>query len=316
MGTPEFAVPSLELLAANYDVAAVFTQPDRPSGRGQKLGQPPVKRAALAMNLNVQQPPKINTPAVLEMLRSIAADAMIVVGYGKLIPQVMIDMPRLGIVNLHASLLPKYRGAAPINWAIVNGETQTGVTTMQIDAGLDTGDMLLKESVDIAPEDDTLTLGHKLAVVGAPLLLRTLEGLEQGTMAPQPQDHAQATLAPILKKEDGRADWTLPATALANRIRGFTPWPGVYTTFRENTVTIARAVAAESLPVACDSTATTLHAAAAVEPGRLVVSGRRLFVACGRGSLELLEVQPQGKKRMSAADFLNGARVQSTERFS
>ena len=301
MGTPEFAVPSLELLAQHYEIAAVFTQPDRPSGRGQKLAQTPVKRTAFALNLSVHEPQKINTPDVLTQLRDIAADAIVVVGYGKLIPQIIIDMPRLGIVNLHASLLPKYRGAAPINWALVRGETQTGVTTMKIDAGLDTGDMLLKETIDIAPDDDTSTLGRKLAVIGAPLLVRTLDGLERGEITPIPQDHAQATIAPILKKEDGRADWTLPATDLLNRVRGFAPWPGVYTKFREGTVSIWRAAIADS---------------PAAAPGSLTVTGRRVFVACGSGSLELLELQPEGKKRMSVADFLNGARVRPDERFT
>ena len=237
---------------------------------------------------------------MLDLLRSIAADAIVVVGYGKLIPPVIIDMPRLGIVNLHASLLPKYRGAAPINWALVRGETQTGVTTMKIDAGLDTGDMLLKETIDIAPDDDTVTLGRKLAAIGAPLLARTLDGLERGQITPLPQDPAQATLAPILSKEDGRADWTLPAGELLNRVRGFAPWPGVYTQFRDGMLHIWRAAVMESQ---------------AAPPGTLVVAGRRVFAACGTGSLELLEVQPEGKKRMPAADFLNGARVQAGESF-
>jgi methionyl-tRNA formyltransferase len=298
MGTPEFAVPSLELLAARYDVAAVFTQPDRPSGRGQKLAQTPVKRAALALNLPVHEPLKITATEVLHLLESLAADAMVVVGYGKLIPQVIIDMPPLGIINLHASLLPKYRGAAPINWALVRGESQTGVTTMKIDAGLDTGNMLLKETIDIAPDDDTVTLGRKLAAIGAPLLARTLDGLERGEITPIPQDDGQATLAPALRKEDGRADWTLSAVELLNRVRGFAPWPGVYTKFREGTLNIWRAAAAEPSTAAL---------------GTLTVAGRRVFVACGNGSLELLEVQPEGKKRMPAADFLNGARVQAGE---
>jgi methionyl-tRNA formyltransferase len=300
MGTPEFAVPSLERLAAVHEMAAVFTQPDRPSGRGQKLAAPPVKQSAVALGLAVHQPLKIRTPDVLELLRDIAADAIVVVGYGKIIPQTIIDLPRLGVINLHASLLPKYRGAAPINWAIVRGETRTGVTTMKIDAGLDTGDMLLTEEIAIAPDDDTVTLGSKLAMIGAPLLARTLDGLSRGEIVPTPQNHAEHTLAPILRKEDGRADWALSAEDLSNRVRGLQPWPGVYTPFRDGVLKIEKATAESTLY--------------AEEPGILIVAGHRLFVACGSGRLELLEVRPEGKRCMPAADFLNGARVQPGER--
>jgi methionyl-tRNA formyltransferase len=300
MGTPEFAVPSLQRLASEHDIAQVFTQPDRPSGRGQKLAAPPVKQAAVALGLPVHQPLKIRTPEVLDLLRAIAADAIVVVGYGKIIPQNIIDLPRLGVINLHASLLPKYRGAAPINWAIVRGETHTGVTTMKIDAGLDTGDILLKEEIAIDPDDDSVSLGGKLAQIGAPLLARTLDGLDRGEIAAVPQDHSQHTLAPILRKEDGRADWSLSADELRNRVRGLQPWPGVYTTFREATLKIEKA-AAENV-------------AHQEQPGTLIIDGHRLFVACGSGRLELLEVRPEGKRPMPAADFLNGARVQPGER--
>jgi methionyl-tRNA formyltransferase len=301
MGTPEFAVPSLERLASQHQVAAVFTQPDRPSGRGQKLAAPPVKQVALALGLKVHQPLKIRTQEVFDLLRSIAADAIVVVGYGKIIPQTIIDLPRLGVINLHASLLPKYRGAAPINWAIMRGETHTGVTTMKIDAGLDTGDMLLREEVAIAPDDDAVTLASRLAVLGAPLLARTLDGLARGAITAIPQDHSQHSLAPILRKEDGLADWTQSAEELRNRVRGLQPWPGVFTTFRNGTLKIEKA-AAENI-------------AHAEQPGTLRIAGHQLFVACGSGRLELLEVRPEGKRRMSAADFLNGARVQPGERF-
>jgi methionyl-tRNA formyltransferase len=300
MGTPEFAVPSLERLASEHEIAAVFTQPDRPSGRGQKVAAPPVKQSAVALGLAVHQPLKIRTPEVLDLLRAIAADAIVVVGYGKIIPQTIIDLPRLGVINLHASLLPKYRGAAPINWAIVRGETRTGVTTMKIDAGLDTGDMLLAEEIAIAPDDDAVTLGSKLATIGAPLLVRTLDGLARGEIVTTPQNHAEHSLAPILCKEDGRADWMQSAEDLRNRVRGLQPWPGVYTPFRDGVLKIEKA-AAES----------TLYAE---QPGMLIVAGHRLFVACGSGRLELLEVRPEGKRRMPAADFLNGARVQPGER--
>ncbi len=300
MGTPEFAVPSLERLAAEHQIAAVFTQPDRPSGRGQKLNFPPVKRASVALGLTVHQPLKIRTPEVLDLLRAIAADAIVVVGYGKIIPQTVIDLPPLGVINLHASLLPKYRGAAPINWAIMRGETRTGVTTMKIDAGLDTGAILLQEETAIAPDDDAVTLGLRLATMGAPLLARALHGLARGEIAPLPQDHSQHSLAPILRKEDGLADWTLPAEELRNRVRGLRPWPGVYTPFRGGVLKIEKA-AAESM-------------AHQEQPGTMIAAGHRLFVACGSGRLELLEVQPEGKRRMPAAHFLNGARLQSGER--
>ena len=299
MGTPEFAVPSLQRLASEHEIAQVFTQPDRPSGRGQKVNASPVKRAAVELGLAVHQPLKIRTPEVLELLRSIAADAIVVVGYGKIIPQSIIDLPRLGVINLHASLLPKYRGAAPVNWAIVRGETRTGVTTMKIDAGLDTGDILLTEEIAIAPEDDAVSLGVRLATIGASLLARTLEGLARGEITAVPQDHSQHTLAPILRKEDGLADWSLSAEELHNRVRGLQPWPGVYTMFR-GTLKLEK-VAAENTP----------HE---TPPGTLIVAGHQLFVACGSGRLELLEVRPEGKRGMSAADFLNGARLQPGER--
>jgi methionyl-tRNA formyltransferase len=226
------------------------------------------------------------------------------VGYGKIIPQSIIDLPRWGVINLHASLLPKYRGAAPINWAIVRGETRTGVTTMKIDAGLDTGDMLLREEIPIAPDDDAITLGLRLAAIGAPLLARTLDGLSRSEITPVPQDHSQHTLAPILRKEDGLADWTLSAEELHNRVRGLQPWPGVFTLFRGGTLKLEKTKI---------ENAASENAAHLEQPGTLLVTGQRLFVACGSGRLELLEVRPEGKRSMPAADFLNGARVQPGE---
>ncbi len=300
MGTPEFAVPSLERLAAEHDVARVFTQPDRPANRGQKLTAPPVKQSALALGLAVEQPLKIRTPEVFATLQAIAADAIVVVGYGKLIPQSIIDLPRLGVINLHASLLPKYRGAAPINWAIVRGETTTGVTTMKIDAGLDTGDMLLREEVAIAPEDDAVSLGAKLAQIGAPLLSRTLAGLERGEITPVPQDHSQHSLAPILRKEDGLANWSLSAREVHNRVRGLAPWPGVYSPYRGSVLRVEKSAVDES--------------PASDAPGTLIVEDKRLFVACGRGRLELLEVRREGRRKLSTKDFLIGERLQPGER--
>ncbi|MEJ7605346.1 MAG: methionyl-tRNA formyltransferase, partial [Bryobacteraceae bacterium] len=233
MGTPQFAVPTLEaIVTAGHTVRAVFTQPDRPKGRGQQLSDSPVKEAAKSFGIPVYQPEKVRRPEIIQQIAAFEAEAMVVVGYGLLIPQAIIDLAKHGIINVHASLLPKYRGAAPIQWAIANGETVTGVTTMRIDAGLDTGDMLLRKSIVIEPEDSSVTLGPRLAVLGAGLLLETLEGLEEEKIVPARQLDSEATYAPILKKEDGQIDWTWCGKRIVNRLRGFLPWPGAYTTFR------------------------------------------------------------------------------------
>lgn len=305
MGTPRFAVPTLDLLHLHHQIAGVFTQPDRPSGRGQNPAPPPVKQEALRRGLPVQQPEKIRTPEVLELLRSLAPQAIVIVGYGRIIPQSIIDLPPLGCINLHASLLPKYRGAAPINWALIRGETRTGLTTMKIDAGLDTGPMLLRQEVGIEPEDDAVTLGQRMSVLGAALLAETLRRLEIGDLEPTPQDHSQATLAPILKKEDGLLDWNWAAREIANRVRGLAPWPGAYTHFRGALFHVGRA---------CLTAGNAAHAER--EPGTLVGRGNRLLAVCGDGPLELLEVQLEGKRRLSAADFLHGARLKPGEKFA
>jgi methionyl-tRNA formyltransferase len=281
LGTPAFAVPTLErMVEAGHEVVAVYTQPDRPKGRGQKESMPPVKEVAVRLGLPVFQPLRVRES--VEHLRGLAPEAMVVVGYGQIIPQAILDIPPRGIINVHASLLPKYRGAAPIQWAIARGETRTGVTTMRINAGLDTGDMLLKWETEIGTEETAVELGERLAVAGADLLVRTLNE----TVVPEPQDDSQATYAPILKKEDGHIDWRLSAREILNRVRGFTPWPGCYGFLREQRLHIWKAKAAEvPLP-----------------PGALRAVNRRLFA----GSIELLEVQLEGKKRMDAAAFLNG----------
>jgi methionyl-tRNA formyltransferase len=299
LGTPEFAVPPLErLLEAGYRVSLVVTQPDRPKGRGQQVAASPVKRCAERHGLAVFQPERIRRPECVERLREERADVMAVVGYGQIIPQAIIDLPRWGIINLHASLLPKYRGAAPIQWAVANGETVTGVTTMRIDAGLDTGDILLQTEVEIGPEETAAELSPRLARAGAELLIRTLAGLEAGAIEPRPQDHSQATLAPMLKKEDGRIAWSWPARAVHNRVRGMQPWPGAYTTFRGQTLHIWRTRLSE----------------AAAPPGVLRKTGRALVAGCGGGgSVELLEVQLEGKKRMSGEAFANGQRLTQDE---
>src|SRR5580693_3040368 len=268
-GTPRFAVPTLEkLVDAGHSVPLVVTQPDRPRGRGMEMTASPVKDAAVHLGIPLVQPAAIkNNPEFRERLAAIHPDAIIVVGYGRIIPQWMIDLPRLGNLNLHASLLPKYRGAAPIQWAIASGETVTGVTTMRIDAGLDTGDILLQREIPIGLEDTSETLGPKLASIGADLMVETLRGLENGNVRPTPQDHSQATLAPILNKEDGRMDFSRSATHLFNRLRGFQPWPGAFTTFKGKTLHVHRAQPRQH--------------AATLTPGEVAVEGTRLLVGCG-----------------------------------
>lgn len=303
MGTPAFAAPTLEAcVAAGHQVAAVLTQPDRPRGRGQQPEFSPVKQAALRLGLAVHQPERVRRPEVLELLKSLGARAMVVVGYGQIIPQSIIDLAPLGIINVHASLLPKYRGAAPIQWAVANGETITGVTTMRIDAGLDTGDILLARETAIGAEETAVELAERLAIMGADLLLETLAGLAAGAIAPRKQDASLATYAPILKKEDGRIDWSRRADEIHDRVRGFQPWPGAHTTFRGQTLNVWKTrVAAGTEPVAA-------------APGTIVASHKRLLAACGSGALiELLELQLEGRKRMSADAFLNGQRVTENE---
>jgi methionyl-tRNA formyltransferase len=226
---------------------------------------------------------------------------IVVVGYGQIIPQSIIDLPRLGIINVHASLLPKYRGAAPVQWAIARGETVTGVTTMQIDAGLDTGDILLRAESPIGPDDDALTVGYRLSAIGAKLLIRTLEGRKQGTITPEPQKHDEATYAPILRKEDGCIDWNWPAAVVANRCRGFLPWPGTYSTFRSQMLHIWKAKPANHISLGV--------------PGALRAASRKLLVTCGGGTtLEIEELQLEGRKRVSADAFVNGQRLALDER--
>ena len=296
LGTPAFAVPTLEgIAAAGHDVVLVVTQPDRPGGRGQKLMPPPVKESAERLGLPVFQPERVRRPEAVEHLRSLGAEAMVVVGYGQIIPQSVIDLAPLGIINVHASLLPKYRGAGPIQWAIIRGEARTGVTTMRIDAGLDTGDMLLKAETEIGPEETAVELGRRLAVMGADLLVKTLDALAQGKIAAEKQNSEQASYAPILKKEDGWIDWTQPAEVIHNRIRGLQPWPGAYTKLRGQTLHIWRARVASP-------------AGAGAAPGRFL-GVEPLRAACGAGVLELTEVQLEGRKRMPAADFARGQRL-------
>ena len=299
LGTPEFAVPSLGALASHgHTVLAVYTQPDRAKGRGGKPTMPPVKAAAIRLGLPVRQPERIRRPEVVAELAGLHVDAMVVVGYGQIIPRSILDLPPHGIINVHASLLPKYRGAAPVQWAIANGETVTGVTAMRIDEGLDTGAMLLKAEMPIGESETAAELSPRLAVLGADLLIETLRRLESGTLIPEPQDPAQATYAQILKKEDGLIDWSLPAGRIFNRIRGFQPWPGAYTFFRGQRFHIWKGrPSTEPAP-----------------PARLVWTGRCLLAGCGAGtSLELKEVQLEGRKRMPVPAFANGHHLSENE---
>jgi methionyl-tRNA formyltransferase len=299
-GTPQFAVPTLEAVgAAGHQIALVVAQPDRTAGRGMQLQIGAVKSAALRLGVPVVQPEKIkHNPELRERLEQIAPDAILVVAYGRIIPDWMLALPRFGCINLHGSLLPKYRGAAPIQWAIANGEQTTGVTTMRLDAGLDTGPMLLARIVPIDPAETASDLFESLSALGAPLMVETLDGLEQGTVLPVQQDPAAATLAPILTREDGRMDFQRSAPDLVNRWRGFQPWPGAFTMLRGKKLTVQGVRAVEG----------------SATPGELIVDGNLLLAGCGAGLLELTEVQMEGKKRMSAAEFLRGFQIKSGER--
>jgi len=299
LGTPDFAVPSLKALAAHHQVKAVYTQPDRPKGRGNPLAASPVKVAAGELGIEILQPERLRRPENLAPLAAWEAEIMVVVGYGQIIPQNIIDLPKYGILNVHASLLPKYRGAAPIQWAIANGETETGVTVMQIDAGLDTGDMLLKESLPVSPTETAPELSVRLSLMGAELLLEAIMGIEAGVLSREKQRAEEATLAPILKKEDGLVDWRLSAQEVYNRWRGFNPWPGVYTFFRGQQMSIARAQVVKRGSGAS---------------GRIWAEKRQVFVSCGgTTTLELLDVQLPGRKRMGADAFLNGYHLTENE---
>ncbi len=303
-GTPQFAVPTLKHLLAQpeFEVLAVITQPDRPRGRGQQISSPPVKEIALAANLPVHQPDKIRAPEVQELLQSYSPDFIVIIAYGQIIPVRLLPIPRHGWINLHASLLPRYRGAAPINWAIVNGETRTGLTTMRIDAGMDTGEILMQRELEIGAIEAAPELSTRLSEAGAPLMAETLRGLAAGKITPRPQDHSQATLAPMLKRDDGRIDWNHTATEIYNRMRGFAPWPGSHSVFRGSSCHLW------AEPVSNKKSDTA--------PGTLLLEGDELLVVCGGATLlRLLAVQLEGRKRVSALEFANGARLKSGERF-
>ena len=302
-GTPQFAVPTLEAIhAAGHQVLLAISQPDRPVGRSGEVLPTPVKQAALTLGIPVQQPAAIrNNEALRGMLEAIAPDAIIVVAYGRILPRWMLELPRFGCINGHASLLPRWRGAAPIQWAIASGDQETGVTTMQLNEGLDTGPMLLKQSIPITAETTSPELFEALAEVGATLMVETLRGLEAGTIRPTPQDDTQSTLAPLLTRDDARIDWAQTATVIEQRFRGFQPWPGAFTMLRGKKLMVH-----------------AMHIAAEIdgkdEPGSIHAAGTGLYVRCGGGTALLLEeVQLEGKKRMSAAEFLRGHQLRTGE---
>lgn len=300
-GTPQFAVPTLRALhAVGREIALVVSQPDRPVGRKQIIEPTPVKQAALDLGLCVTQPDKIrNNEEFRTQLEAIAPDAIVVVAYGRIIPAWMLALPKYGCINLHGSLLPKYRGAAPIQWAVAMGETVTGNTTMLLEEGLDTGPMLLQQEVPIGPDQTSVDLFEILAERGAPLTVETLDGLVNGSIQPKPQDHTRATLAPILTREDGHMDFAAhTATKLRNRWRGFQPWPGAFTLFEGKKLIVHRMGVLAADEAAHGTTA---------DPGRIVVDQGRLLVGCAQGTwLALMELQLEGKKRMTAGEFLRG----------
>jgi methionyl-tRNA formyltransferase len=303
-GTPQFAVPSLQKFTAlsDFEITQVFTQPDRPRGRGQEVSFSPVKEVARAANLLVHQPAKIRAPEVEAQLRALSPDVIVIIAYGQIIPARLLNIPRLGWINLHASLLPKYRGAAPIAWAIASGETRTGNTTMRIDAGMDTGEMLLQNELAIGSDETAPELTVRLAESGAKLMVETLRGLAAGNLSARPQDHSAATYAPMLKRQDGQIDWARPAQEIYDRMRGFAPWPGAYTDFRGQTCHLW------GHPASAQPSSDP--------PGTLALKAGRLRVTCGSATeLELTHVKLEGRKQVSAAEFANGARLQPGEHF-
>jgi len=309
-GTPEFAVPSLRRLAERpeFSIEAVITQPDRPRGRGGHITASPVKEAALELELHVYQPESIKSESSQDFLKRLAPDAIVIIAYGQIVPARLLTIPRLGWLNVHGSLLPKYRGAAPIHWAIANGETVTGLTTMQINAGMDTGPTLLKREVAIGPDETSPELAARMSAIGADLIVETLLQFDRGEIAPTPQDDKEVSYAPILKKEDGRIHWRQTAQQIYNRMRGFTPWPGSYSTFRGQTCHLWGHP--ETLSAKEPSSEHN-------EPGTIIAEAKEIHVACGEGTfLRLESVQVEGRKKITALEFANGARFKPSDQFS
>ena len=292
MGTPGFACPSLQKLIDRGDeIVAVFTQPDRPKGRGQKLMPPPVKELAQRFGIPVHQPLKVREQPVVDLVRSLMPDLVVVVAFGQILPGALLEIPPLGCVNVHASLLPRYRGAAPLNWCIVNGERETGVTTMLMDVGLDTGPMLLKRSTEIGENEGIASLHDRMALMGAELLGETVERLVAGTLVPEPQDDSLSCYAPMMKKDDGRINWGRDARSIHNQVRGLAVWPGAFSMFDGEMLKVYRTRVADGTGL----------------PGEVIGASRDgIEVACGSGSLVVEELQLAGKKRLDAASFLAG----------
>ncbi|PLX76003.1 MAG: methionyl-tRNA formyltransferase [Desulfuromonas sp.] len=295
MGTPDFATSTLEgLIEAGVNLVGVYTQPDRPKGRGKKLSPPPVKVVAEQQGIPVFQPQKLRAPEAVASLRKLQPDLVVVVAYGQILPQSVLDIPRFGCINVHASLLPKYRGAAPINQAIVDGETETGITTMLMDAGLDTGDMLVKKSLAIGPDETAGQLHDRLALLGRETMAETLQQVLDSSLSPQKQNDEESTYAPMMKKEDGLIDWSLPASAVHNRVRGLEPWPGAFTHLDGQVLKIARTTLAQGNG----------------EPGTVLkADDNGVVVACGEGAIRIGALQLPGKKMTAAADFLRGHKL-------
>lgn len=306
-GTPEFGVPTLQALVANpkFSVEAVVTQPDRPRGRGQQVSASPVKEAAAAAGARIYQPESVKTDEARDFFTETKPEAAVIIAYGQIIPRRLLEIPRLGWLNLHASLLPKYRGAAPIAWAIINGESKTGLTTMRLDPGLDTGPILMQREIEIGSDETAPELAARMAEMGALLVVESLVKLERGEIEPIPQDASRASYAPILTKEHGRIDWGQTAAEIYNRVRGLAPWPGAFTMFR------GRLCQVWGRPVASQT-----ETKSGREPGCAILTEGGIEVACGEGTrLELEAVQVEGRKRISAREFANGARLASGERF-
>lgn len=310
LGTPQFAVPTLEKLLAwdGCEVVGLVTQPDRPAGRGKKLVPPPTKVVAEARGIKVFQPEKLSrSPDVVEGMRQLNPDVLVMVAFGQILKKEVLNMAPMGVVNLHGSVLPAYRGAAPINWSIINGDKTAGITTMISEAGVDTGPMLLKHEVELGPDTTAEELAKQLSTIGADLIIETLTQMRDGTLKPTPQDDSQATMAPRLSKEMGQIDWKQPARKIHNLVRGLVPWPGTYTSFRGETLKVLR-TACGPLPTA------DIYDGAL--PGAILQHSGNVYVACGEGAREvllLLEVQPPNKSRMSAKDWVNGAHVRDGE---
>lgn len=304
MGSSTFAIPTLVGLFENgYSLAAVITQPDKPSGRGQLLQAPPIKDQALEIHIPIHQPRSLKDDAARSLFQALSPDMLVVVAYGKILPPWLLQLPRYGAINLHGSLLPKYRGAAPIQWAVANGEQETGVSTMQIDEGLDTGPVFLSQKSSIDPDESVQELSQRLSGIGSELVIRTIEGIENGTLKPTPQDGSKASLAPIIEKKDGFIDWTDPARRIHDRVRAFTPWPGATTRFRETVCKILKTRVGGR-----DQTGS--------QPGVIFASGKLLAVASGdSGFVEILELQPENRKPVRGFEFANGARIQPGEKF-